>query len=318
LEDLVRTNNLRLWQALLGSLVISSLACGGGSSKDAGGPDGGGKADGGGKTDVVPVANPDGPSGTIDLSPPSIDLAPAGAETSIDQTTTLPDGGAPRLDGAGDTVTGGPETLPDVPVQPDLLGTPDVIVKNDIAPLPDVPMGPDVTPNKDVTPGPDVISDAIPLRDVTPLKDVPPLLDVASVEVPPVLDVGVALDLPGTTDTQPVIDTSPAIDGLASVVDTGGSEVGLPTVARDKAAYMPGANITITFANASVQTGAWIGVFMVGAAETAYLDYGYTNGATAGTMTLPAPAAPGTYELRMFRDSGYTKIATSSTFIVVP
>ncbi|HEY7658246.1 MAG TPA: S8 family serine peptidase [Burkholderiales bacterium] len=62
----------------------------------------------------------------------------------------------------------------------------------------------------------------------------------------------------------------------------------------------------------------WIGVFLPGAANTAYVAWGYTTGAASGSISLALPAslAQGTYELRLFSNGGYTRLATSNTFAV--
>jgi subtilisin family serine protease len=61
----------------------------------------------------------------------------------------------------------------------------------------------------------------------------------------------------------------------------------------------------------------WIGLFHVGDPNTAYGWYGYTNGATSGTLNLTAPAA-GQYEFRYFFQNGYTQGAVSPTVTVTP
>ena len=58
----------------------------------------------------------------------------------------------------------------------------------------------------------------------------------------------------------------------------------------------------------------WIGLYTVGSADTAYLWYAYTNGATSGTLHTTAQGAAGTqFQFRYFLDNGYTKEATSNT-----
>jgi phospholipase C len=58
----------------------------------------------------------------------------------------------------------------------------------------------------------------------------------------------------------------------------------------------------------------WIGLYTVGSADTAYLWWQYTGGATSGTMHTTAQGAAGTqFEFRYFLANGYTKAATSNT-----
>ena len=279
----MRTNMMKLWQTLLGTLVVSSLACGGSSGSGGTGHDGG--LDGGetlldGATAVIDqalLAAVDQAVSGIDQATPAIDQAPA-----VDLGTVKLDGGTDADVRASDTLI-----EPDVPSQPDLAGPPDVFVKQDVTPGPDLRVPPDAP--ADVPSAPDVptTSDLRPPADLTP-----------------------ALDLPDKTETPPALDTSAGID------TTGGDST--PQILwPDKLTYSPGEQLTANFTNGSTDTNAWIGIFPVGAGDDAYRDWAYTAGATSGTMILHVPGTPGTYELRMFQDSGYTRIATSVPFTVV-
>ena len=71
--------------------------------------------------------------------------------------------------------------------------------------------------------------------------------------------------------------------------------------------------------NVCTPTGRdWIGVFVPGAANTSYVSWRYTTGTASGSLplTVPVTVAPGTYELRLFANNGYTRLGTSSTFVV--
>jgi len=48
------------------------------------------------------------------------------------------------------------------------------------------------------------------------------------------------------------------------------------------------------------------------------VSYVYTNGNASGStaLTVPANAAAGTYELRLFANNGYSLLATSNSFTV--
>jgi hypothetical protein len=63
----------------------------------------------------------------------------------------------------------------------------------------------------------------------------------------------------------------------------------------------------------------WLGLFEPFATDTEYLAWRYTSGDTSGTLPflLPARIAPGTYELRLFANNGYNRLATSNTFTVL-
>jgi len=60
----------------------------------------------------------------------------------------------------------------------------------------------------------------------------------------------------------------------------------------------------------------WIGLFRVGDANLAYLDYQYTTGRTTGTQTWVAPSQPGLYEFRYLPNDGYTDVARSEPVTV--
>lgn len=65
----------------------------------------------------------------------------------------------------------------------------------------------------------------------------------------------------------------------------------------------------------------WVGVYVPGSADTAYLDWAYTNGGSSGTVgvTLNDPnlVAGNTYEMRLYANDGYTLLAKSAPFTVV-
>jgi hypothetical protein len=56
----------------------------------------------------------------------------------------------------------------------------------------------------------------------------------------------------------------------------------------------------------------------VGAAATTYVAWRYTNGAASGSapLVVPASAAPGSYELRLFAANAFTRLATSAPVTV--
>ena len=60
----------------------------------------------------------------------------------------------------------------------------------------------------------------------------------------------------------------------------------------------------------------WIGIFRPGDPNTAYTAWKYTGGASTGTLTLPSPGAPGTYEFRYLLNNGYSDVARSAPFTV--
>ena len=60
----------------------------------------------------------------------------------------------------------------------------------------------------------------------------------------------------------------------------------------------------------------WIGLYEPGAADTEYLTWSYTNGEARGRVPfeLPSWLSPGSYELRLFANNGYKRLATSNAF----
>jgi len=106
--------------------------------------------------------------------------------------------------------------------------------------------------------------------------------------------------------------------GGASKVVTG---VAVPpgTIAVSPATVTPGATVTANWSGIAAPTAAdWIGLFVPGAPNTSYLAWRFTTGTASGSMpfTIPATLAPGTYELRLFANSGFTRIAVSNSFTV--
>ena len=60
----------------------------------------------------------------------------------------------------------------------------------------------------------------------------------------------------------------------------------------------------------------WVGLFQVGAPNSAYLWYQFTGGTVSGTATVAAPSPAGQYEFRYLLTNGYTDVARSSTITV--
>jgi hypothetical protein len=70
----------------------------------------------------------------------------------------------------------------------------------------------------------------------------------------------------------------------------------------------------ITFPTTS---GDWIGLYAPGAADTPSLSWRYTTGTASGYVPIPAPSGltPGTYELRLFGNNGYIRLATTTVSV---
>src|SRR5437868_5301384 len=65
--------------------------------------------------------------------------------------------------------------------------------------------------------------------------------------------------------------------------------------------------VSATWAGIAAPTATdWIGLYVSGAADSAFVSYVYTNGNASGStsLTVPANAAAGAYELRLFSNNG--------------
>src|SRR5262249_43500438 len=117
---------------------------------------------------------------------------------------------------------------------------------------------------------------------------------------------------------------------------------GMSTTLNGLLGQQPGApGPSVTGAPANVATGGtstaswqgvqsptttdWVGLYRQGAADTSITNWKFTSsctttaGSTAKALgscsfTMPGPA--GTYEYRLFKNNGYTKLATSAPFTV--
>jgi hypothetical protein len=64
-----------------------------------------------------------------------------------------------------------------------------------------------------------------------------------------------------------------------------------------------------------VSASDWVGLYASGAPNPNYLAFQYTGGGLTGTKTFPAPASPGTYEVRYLLKNGYTSVAVASVTV---
>ncbi len=88
------------------------------------------------------------------------------------------------------------------------------------------------------------------------------------------------------------------------------------TVSVDQASYAVGAMVNVSYAGMPGNANDWIALAAVGAANTSYVAYVFTNGQTSGTASITAPAA-GMYVARAFPRNTFALMAESNAFNVV-
>jgi len=80
-----------------------------------------------------------------------------------------------------------------------------------------------------------------------------------------------------------------------------------------------GGSVTATWSGIAAPTGTdWIGLYTPGAPHSPAISWRYTTGTASGNVpfTIPSGITPGTYQLRLFANNGYTLLATSANFTV--
>jgi len=89
------------------------------------------------------------------------------------------------------------------------------------------------------------------------------------------------------------------------------------SVAADKSLYAVGQTININYAQLSGTPTDWIGLYVPGADDSAYVAWQYTSGAASGTSSFTNPTLPvGSYVARAFSKGSLNRLAESSTFSV--
>jgi subtilisin len=105
---------------------------------------------------------------------------------------------------------------------------------------------------------------------------------------------------------------------------TGGD--GEPTLTVSPTSILAGGTLTVTWGGITMPTPTdWIGLFAPGAADTEFIDWIYVscsktpgNPQVSGSCSfvVPVSLAPENYELRLFANDGFTRLATSNTFTI--
>src|SRR5205823_4287617 len=105
------------------------------------------------------------------------------------------------------------------------------------------------------------------------------------------------------------------------------ASTGTATLSESPASVGAGASVTATRSGIASPTASdWIGLFAPGAEDGSALNWVYGSWSTSagdvrasGSCSLPVPAGlSGSFELRLFASNGFTRLATSATFIVAP
>ena len=86
-------------------------------------------------------------------------------------------------------------------------------------------------------------------------------------------------------------------------------------ISTDSGSYAPGATITVTYSGLPGNMHDWIAIAAAGSANTSFVAWTYTNGATSGMATFPAGAS-GLYVARAFTNDTFDLAAESAVFTV--
>ena len=97
-----------------------------------------------------------------------------------------------------------------------------------------------------------------------------------------------------------------------------------PTITLSATTIAPGATVTATIANGPGNAGDWVGLLSASAADGTYMDWKYLSGTrirpgagvTGAAVPFTMPATPGTYNVRLFLNDSWVKLATSLTITV--
>jgi hypothetical protein len=104
-----------------------------------------------------------------------------------------------------------------------------------------------------------------------------------------------------------------------TTITVGAGCTGPAALGASPASVVRGGTVTASWSNVCTPTARdWIGIFAPGAPNTSYVAWRYTTGTGSGSvpLTVPAGLAPGTYELRLFANNGYSRLGTSNPFAV--
>jgi surface antigen len=111
-----------------------------------------------------------------------------------------------------------------------------------------------------------------------------------------------------------------ANDGFGRLATSGTFTVAPASLQASPSAVVQGSSVTATWMVTTPTARDWVGVYpSASTADTGFVAWVYTGGAASGSkpVVIPAGAVPGgKYELRLFANDGFTRLATSATFTV--
>jgi len=90
-----------------------------------------------------------------------------------------------------------------------------------------------------------------------------------------------------------------------------------PTLDVSASLVNAGATVTVTLSDGPGNSSDWLALAEVGSPDNTYLRWTYVGaGATTASWDVVMPDTPGDYEVRLFEDNGFTRLATSPTITV--
>src|SRR5439155_1131119 len=121
-------------------------------------------------------------------------------------------------------------------------------------------------------------------------------------------------------------DTFGPYEARIYVINSGGTPPPPATLTVSPTSVTAGGSVSGTWSAIAGPTGLdWIGLYAVGASDTAYLAWVYVScaqapgsakAAGACPVGIPSTLPPGTYELRLLANNGYTRLATGNPLTV--
>lgn len=132
------------------------------------------------------------------------------------------------------------------------------------------------------------------------------------------------------TATETVVPTATSTvepSPTSTVVPTATSTIVMePSLSVSPSTVVAGDTVTATWSNIPDPSATdWLGLYQAGAPDMSYISWVYVSGSATPsapmasgsvTFTIPDTATPGSYEIRLFADNGYVRLATSSPVMV--